>query len=151
MSDIVQQLNIGALIATASAIGPVVDSANSTTTHTGITIDRFSNGMPESMVSAINYAYTGTAGKKVTISSAFYDSADGSSWAAYGSTQASLVVGSTASTQSQSSIGVETFSINLSSARRYIRQDVTTSFTATGVDTCGISAMAIMGGKSVYS
>lgn len=145
------QHGIGQLIASVNALSPytaTAGGAGDNTQQTGITLDRQSIGREYlSAQVAIPYKATLAAAKKVTVSSIVEDSADGASWATYVTGLSSSVVGSTTSTAAQTLNSALTYNVDLGSARRYVRVDVTADLSAANTDTFAFAAVAALGGQ----
>lgn len=151
MADIVLQHNVASYIKPLNAVDPVVVTAGATTNYaykTGNTIDRFAE-LPANYLSAdfiVPYKATMAAGKKATIKQKVEDSADGSSWAAYGPAEVSTVIGSTGATGSQTVRGALALAVDLGSARRYVRFDLQPILSATATDTLDVAGVAALSG-----
>lgn len=150
MSDIVLQRDVGSLGSlkrlSAAAAATAASTGDSTTT-TGATIDRaaFSSGsMPKSLAAAIVYDATLATGKTLSIGYAVQDSADGSTWADYQTaTYAVVATGATAASVAAGELEV---SVNLTSARRYVRLNSAPDLSATQTDTAVTRAVGFFAG-----
>ena len=137
--DIVLQRDVGSLGALkrlSLAASATAASTGDSTTTTGITIDRmsFSGGsMPNDIAAAVLWDATLATGKTLSIGYAVQDSADGANWLDYQTaTYAVVATGATAA----SVVGGEfEVSVNLSSARRFIRFNSAQDLSATQTDT----------------
>lgn len=150
MSDIVLQRDIGSLGSlqrlSAAASATAAGSGDSTTT-TGATIDRagFAAGsMPNALALAVIWDATQATSKTLSIGYAVQDSADGTNWSDYQTaTYAAVATGATAASVAQGSFEV---SVNLSSARRYVRANFAVDLSATQTDTAVARAVGFFAG-----
>lgn len=110
-----------------------VPSSSGGATSAGITIDRFALGRRyQSCKSVVTGRLTGSTVQALSVALAFQHSSDGTSWDNYSTgTNATGTVGSTAATGAQSTDLVAEQSVNLRAARRYVRQSVVPTFSAT--------------------
>lgn len=149
-STIVTQHNIGQLGAlrrlSAAASATAAGTGDSTTT-TGATIDRMgfgSGSMPGSVALGILWDATLATSKTLSIGYAVQDSADGSNWSDYATaTYAAVATGSTAASVLAGQLEA---SIDLSSARRYVRANFAVDLSATQTDTAVARAVGFFGG-----
>lgn len=148
--SLARQYDIGKYIKGVAAIAPatVLSSAGGSATN-GLTIDR--NALPRHCYSAraiVTGRLTGSTQQTVSLASAVQHSSDGSSWDSFSTgTNASAVVGSTGATGAQSTDGTVEQTINLKSARRYIRVNVTPTFTLTSSgDNVALNGVVAFGG-----
>lgn len=150
MSDIVLQRDVGSLGAlkrlSAEATATAGGAGDSSTT-TGSTIDRmgFSSGaMPNSLAFGVLFDATLETGKTLSVGYAVQDSADGATWADYATaTYAAVATGSTAASVVA---GQFEASVNLKSARRYVRANFAVDLSATGTDTAVARAVGFFAG-----
>lgn len=150
MSDLVLQRDVGSLGAlkrlSAAASATAAGTGDSTTT-TGATIDRFgfSNGSrPDSMAFGVAWDATLATGKTLSIGYAIQDSADGSNWSDYQTgTYAAVGTGSTAASALS---GMFEASVNLTSARQYLRGNFALDLSATQTDTAVARAVGFFAG-----
>jgi hypothetical protein len=151
MADIVQQHNIASYIKPIDAVDPVVVTAGATTNYAyklGNTIDRYAQ-LPANYLSAdfiVPYKAVLAAHKKATINQKAEDSADGSTWAAYGPAQQATAIGSTGATGAQTLRGAIGFGVDLGGARRYVRFDLQPVLSATATDTLAVAGVAALSG-----
>lgn len=150
MSDIVLQRDVGSLgslkrlSASASAVAAGTGDAATTT---GATVDRmgFSSGsMPNTLAAAIIYDATLASGKTLSIGYAAQDSADGSNWSDYQT--ATYAVVATGPSGGGAVSGEMEISVNLTSARRYVRLNSNPDLNAAGTDTAVTRAAGFFAG-----
>lgn len=151
MSDIVLQKDVAGLgsILRLSAHGAATaGGAGDATTVTGVTVDRFSIGngsMP--IVANVGVAYEATlaSGATLSIGYAVQDSVDGSTWADYQT--ATYAVVATGPNGGGAKTGVfDLGSVNLSSARRYVRLNYMPDLSAANTDTANTRAIGFVAG-----
>jgi len=140
MSDIVLQRDVASLgtpLRLSAAGSQTAGGAGDATTVTGVTVDRFSIGngsMPLVANMAVAYEATLASGATLSIGYAVQDSADGSTWADYQT--ATYAVVATGPSGGGAKNGVfDLGSVNLSSARRYVRLNYNPDLSASGTDT----------------
>jgi hypothetical protein len=152
MADIVLQHNAASYIKAIDAVDPVVVTAGATSNYaykTGNTITR-SSLLPANYLSAdfiVPYKATLAAHKKATIKMKVEDSADSSSWAAYGPSEVSTVIGSTGATAAQTLRGALALAVDLADARGYVRFDLQPILSATATDTLAVAGVAALSGS----
>lgn len=142
--------NIGQLAAlkrlSAAASATAAGTGDSATT-TGATIDRFgfgTGGIPSSMILGVAYDATLATDKTLSIGYAIQDSADGTTWADYATaTYATVAVGTTGASVAA---GMFEASIDLGSAKRYVRANFAIDLSATGTDTAVARAVGVFSG-----
>lgn len=150
MADMVLQKDVGALGAlkrlSAAASATAASTGDSTTT-TGATIDRMGFGagsMPNVLAAAVAWEAVLATGKTLSIGYAAQDSADGTNWSDYQTaTYAAVATGSTAASALAGEFEV---SVNLSSARRYVRFNFAEDLSATQTDTSAARAVGFFAG-----
>ncbi|MFO1126362.1 MAG: hypothetical protein U1E25_14535 [Methylocystis sp.] len=150
MADLVLQRNVGALGAlkrlSAAAAATAASTGDSTTT-TGATIDRFGfsgGARPDSLALGVAWDATLATDKTLSIGYAVQDSPDGSNWSDYQTaTYAAVATGSTAASVAA---GMFEASVNLTSARRYVRANFAIDLSATQTDTAVARAVGWFGG-----
>jgi len=150
MADIVLQHDVGSLGAlrrlSAAAAATAGGSGDATTT-TGVTIDRvggFSAGsMPDSMVLGVVWDAVLATSKTLTVGYAIQDSADGSTWADYQTGSTVVATGSTAASASSGQVEV---SVDLGSAKQYVRANTAPDLSATQTDTCVTRSVGFFAG-----
>lgn len=152
MSDIVLQRDVGSLGSLkrlSAAATAVAAGTGDAATTTGATIDRasFSAGsLPKSLAAAIVYDATLASGKTLSIGYAAQDSADGTNWSDYQT--ATYAVVATGPSGGGAVSGETEISVNLTSARRYIRLNFAPDLNATGTDTAVARAVGFLAGFS---
>ena len=117
---------------------------------TSATIDRYSftQGRGQSAVFVMQVTATMASGETAAVSCKFEDSADSSSWAAFGAAMSTTTIVSSAGGAVTAKSGTVQYGINLSSARRYIRVKLTTNLSASGTDTALSCGVVVVGGQS---
>jgi hypothetical protein len=139
--------SLGSLKRLSAAASAVAAGAGDATTATGVTIDRmaFANGsMPNSLALAFPFEAVLATAKTLSIGYAVQDSADGSNWSDY-QTAAPAVV-ATGSTAASAAAGQLEVSVNLTSARRYVRANHAPDLSATQTDTAASRAVGFFAG-----
>ena len=104
-------------------------------------------------VACFGVAATLAAAATVSVVANFQDSTNASTWADYGSTYASVVLGATDSTAAQTVRDCAQFDVDLGAARRYVRVQVTPTLsdpTSTS-DVVTLSGILVVGGPPVLS
>ncbi len=143
--------DVGSLITSRVASAPVSATAGGSgdaTAVTGLTIDRQALGLPQSAQIAVLCQATLAATKTLSITALkVEDSADGSTWADYMVLSAPGVV-ATGATGGSTESGQAAASVDLSSARRYVRVAFTPDLSATATDTATLLAAWVFGGFS---
>lgn len=150
--DIVGIKNIGSYIDPVVSIAPNTVTAPVATQQTGVTIDRLkaANGiMYRSAVFTTTVKGVLAAHKKLTIARKFENGPSTSTWSAYGTAPTNVVIGSTSATAAQTISQAINDALDLNAAGRYVRCDVTPTFSATSVDTCALANIAILGGADL--
>lgn len=150
MADIVLQRDVGSLGAlkrlSAAASATAAGTGDSTTT-TGVTIDRMgfpSGSMPNVLAAAVAWEAVLATGKTLSIGYAAQDSADGTNWSDYQTaTYAAVATGSTAASALAGEFEV---TVNLTSARRYVRFNFAEDLSATQTDTSAARAVGFFAG-----
>jgi methyl coenzyme M reductase beta subunit len=150
MPDIVLQRDVGSLGALkrlSAAATAVAAGSGDSTTVTGVTIDRmnFPNGsMPNSLAAAVAWDAVLATSKTLSLGYAVQTSDDASSWTDYQTaTYAAVATGSTAASAANGEFEV---SVNLTSARRYVRFNFAQDLSATQTDTSAARAMGFFAG-----
>lgn len=150
MPDIVLQHDVGSLGAlkrlSAEASATAASTGDSTTT-TGVTVDRFAAsgaGIANSLALAVLYEGALATDKTLSIGYAVQDSDDGSTWDDYQT--ATYAVVATGSTGSSAVAGQLEASVDLSSARRYVRANFALDLSATQTDTASARAAGFFAG-----
>lgn len=153
--------DIGAHLATVAAYNPIVLNAGTTAEDNaeinGFSVDRElvnpSKSLQLSCQSVVQYSYSLAAAATIALKFNLQDSASsGGTYADYddikGSTVQSKTVGSTGSTASQSGNGVLRGNFDLSGAKRFVRMQVTATFTgtSTGSDDLDVGGVMVLGG-----
>jgi hypothetical protein len=151
--NIVVQKNIGAVVAFARAGAASTATAGGTGDATAVVggwIDREAIGanyaggsLPLSAAFGLAYTATLAAGKSLSAALLVEDSADGSTPNTYLSVPAAVIASSAAG---GTVTGVGNFSVQLGSARRYVRFTWTPDLNATSVDTASLFPMLVFGG-----
>lgn len=150
MNDIVLLRDVGSLGALkrlSAAASAVAAGTGDSTTTTGATIDRmnFPNGsMPNSLALAFPWEAVLATSKTLSIGYAVQDSADGVTYADYlTATYAVVATGSTAASASSGELEV---SVNLTSAKRFVRANHALDLSATQTDTAASRAVGFFAG-----
>jgi hypothetical protein len=153
MADIVLQRDVGSLGAlkrlSAAAAATAASTGDSTTT-TGVTIDRMnfpSGSMPNSLAAAVAWEAVLATSKTLSIGYAVQTSDDGSSWTDYQT--ATYVAVATGSTAASAAGGEFEVSVNLTSARRYVRFNFAQDMSATQTDTSAARAVGFFAGFDI--
>lgn len=138
---------LGALKRLSAAASATAAGAGDSSTTTGATIDRMgfgSGSMPMNLDFAVLWEATLATGKTLSVGYAVQDSPDGANWSDYATgTYAAVATGSTAA----SALAGETeVSVDLSSARRYVRGNFALDLSATGTDTAVARAAGFFAG-----
>jgi hypothetical protein len=139
--------SLGALKRLSAAASAVAAGAGDSTTVTGVTIDRmgFPNGsMPNSLALAFPWEAVLATAKTLSIGYAVQDSADNSNWSDYQT--ATYAVMATGSTAASAAAGQLEVSVNLTSARRYVRANHALDLSATQTDTAASRAVGFFAG-----
>lgn len=151
MADIVLQRDIaslGALLRLSAASAATAAGTGDATTVTGVTVDRlgFGNGsMPNVINPGVCYEATLASGATLSIGYAIQDSADGSTWADYQTATYAVVATGPSGGGARSGV-FDLGSVNLSSARRYVRTNYIPDLSATGTDTAVFRAVGFAAG-----
>ncbi len=145
MSDITLQRNVGSLLTVRRGGGSIAQTAGSTALNTGATINRASINTPLSAVFATLGEATLASGETVSVATTVQDSADGTTWAGY-ATETAVVVGTGPSGGGAVNFQ-HSFSVDLSSARQYVRAMTTPSLSRSGTDTCVMRSVVVFGGE----
>jgi hypothetical protein len=149
MAGIVLQRDVGSLGSLkrlSAAATAVAAGAGDATTVTGVTVNRagFSTGsMPLSLALSIAYEGVLATSKTLSIGYAVQDSADGSTWADYLTGTSVVATGSTATSAVAGELEV---SVNLTSARQYVRANHAPDLSATQTDTAATRAVGFFAG-----
>jgi len=117
----------------------------------GVTIDRnaLTQGRGQSAVLAILVKATmASAATTAIVTANFQDSANDSDWTDYGTALGATTTHSAAGGALTASSAVAKLSVNLASARRYIRAQVMCDLSASGTDTALISSVIIIAGQA---
>jgi hypothetical protein len=139
--------SLGALKRLSAAASAVAAGTGDSTTVTGVTIDRmgFPNGsMPNSLALAFPWEAVLATAKTLSIGYAVQDSADNANWSDYQT--ATYAVVATGSTAASAAAGELEVSVNLSSARRFIRANHALDLSATQTDTAASRAVGFFAG-----
>ena len=142
--EIVTQFNIGGIVFPLSGVRPQSASAG---TINGASIDRMAHEMPLSCVVHQNVGAVGGAPTTTSVITKLQDSADGSTFADYAPASANAVVQATAAVTAANTDN--SMSVNLSSARRYIRAVTTVAFTGGTSPTALVAAMVLLSGENL--
>ena len=142
--EIVTQFNIGGIVFPLSGVRPQSASAG---TINGASIDRMAHEMPLSCVVHQNVGAVGGAPPTTSVITQLQDSADGSTFADYAPASANAVVQATAAVTAANTDN--SVSVNLSSARRYIRAVTTVAFTGGTSPTALVAAMVLLSGENL--
>jgi hypothetical protein len=138
--------NIGAVTTARLALAPSAQTAGATASATGLSIDRFSLvSPPNSALFCAGYTGNLATGKTLSISLDVQDSADGVNFSDYATTAAQVVA--TGTTGSSAVAGQVTFSVNLTSAREWVRLITVPTLSATQTDTCTVFGTVTFGGQ----
>jgi len=151
MSDIVLQRDVaslGAILRLSAAASATAGGTGDATTVTGVTVDRFSIGngsMPLSANMGVAYEAVLASGATLSIGYAVQDSADGTTFADYQT--ATYAVVATGPSGGGTKTGVfDIGSVNLSSARRYVRLNYIPDLSAANTDTANSRAIGFAAG-----
>lgn len=162
MTNLAHMRDLGAQLSVKMVLTPrVIDGG--TTTEDGVevsstAIDRLADTQHpyQSMVVAVPYSFTAIATNTGSITSNVQHSDNSSAgWEDFddkdGSTANSVTLGSTASTAAQTTDSVLKYDVDLSSAKRYVRVQVTPSLsgTSTETDDLDIAGVVVLGGGNV--
>ena len=112
----------------------------------GETVDRFAlGGRNQSAKMIVAVQATLTSDKTITIEGNFQDSTNDSDWVDHGAALAAATVctGQTGGTEEE---GVIELDVDLSSANRYVRIQVTPDMSHTGTDTALVAGVIVFGG-----
>jgi hypothetical protein len=150
MTDMLVSKNIGALVTVKNGSTNNTLTAAGTgdnTAKTGVGLDRqgLGAGMPMSMVASVLFDATLASGSTLTTIITVSDSADNSTFAAYASEAAAVVIATGPSGGGVVS-GCHSLAVDLSSARRYVRVDHVPDLTRAGTDTAITRAVAVLAG-----
>lgn len=151
MSDLVLQRDVaalGSLLRLSAASSAVAGGAGDNATVTGVTIDRlgFGNGSLAGVLNAgVAYDAVLAAAATLSISYVVQDSDDGVTFASYRTGAASVVATGPAGGGAVNGV-FDIGSINLSSARRYIRLNYTPDLSAANTDTAALRAIGFAAG-----
>lgn len=169
MADLALQRNLGAYFTPKALSNPVVWTAagtGDTTLNTGISVDRgaFSNGaLPFGVDADVIYSATLASGATLTLLLDLQTSADNTNWSDYASQAATVVatgpsgggkvtgvarltVSSGGSSNMAGNNPDKSPGVDLSTAKRYVRLNVTPDLSATGTDTGVLVAVGYFGG-----
>jgi len=151
MSDIVLQRDVaslGALLRLGNGSSATAGGTGDATSVTGATIDRFSIGngsMPNVANVGVIYDAVLASGATLSIGYAVQDSGDGATWADYQT--ATYAVVATGPSGGGTKTGVfDIGSVNLSSARRYVRLNYMPDLSAANTDTASFRAIGFAAG-----
>lgn len=139
---------LGAILALSAASAATAAGTGDATTVTGRTVDRFALGggsLP--LVANLGVAYEATlaSGATIKFGYAVQDSADGSTWADYATaTYATVAAGPSGGGAVSGTFDIG--SVNLSSARRYVRLNYNPDLSAGGTDTAVARAIGFFAG-----
>jgi hypothetical protein len=139
--------SLGVLKRLSAASSATAGGTGDSTTTTGVTIDRFGfskGGLPGSLSAAIAWEAVLATSKTLSFGYAVQDSADASTWADYQT--ATYAVVATGSTAASSLAGEFEVSVNLGSARRYVRMNYATDLSATQTDTAAARSVGFFAG-----
>jgi hypothetical protein len=150
MAGLVLQRDVGSLgsLKRLSAAGTATaGGTGDATTVTGITINRAGGfpaaSMPLSLALSIPYEAVLATSKTLSIGYAVQDSADGANWSDYQTGSSVVATGSTAASAVSGELEV---SVNLTSARQYVRANHAPDLSATQTDTAATRAVGFFGG-----
>lgn len=151
MADIVLQRDIaslGALLRLSAGSAATAAGSGDATSVTGVTVDRmgFGNGSPAGVLNAgVAYEAVLASGATLSIGYSIQDSADGTTFADYQT--ATYAVVATGPSGGGTKVGVfDLGSVNLSSARRYVRMVYNPDLSAAGTDTASFRAIGFAAG-----
>ena len=150
MSDIVTQRNIGAMVSVkraTTAVALTAAGSGDATAVTGITIDRFTLNMPMSLVATSVGEATLSSGATLSLLTDIKHSDDDTTYTSLTS-EASTVIVTGASGGSVASGFSHSVSVNLSSAKRYVKICPTPDLSAAGTDTAVLRVVAVLGGEN---
>jgi len=152
------QRDIGAYLLCKNALNPVTLNESSTAENgiwqNGVSVNR-ANTTPDTTLYlsgkiAVPISYSLAAAETATAKVQLQDSAAGSTWAVVtdkdGSTAASLILGSTASTAAQTGNVILATDVNLAKCRQYVRIRLKVTFTGTSTNDADVGGVLIMGG-----
>ena len=159
MNSIAFQRDVGAFIVGKNALNPqTITTTGDGSEKTGYSIDR-NDDTSDPFLSAkviIPYSASLAAGNTLTLKSNAQDSSStASGWADYddkdGSTANTATIGSTGSTAAQTLSGVLEYDLDLSSAKRYLRVQVTPTLSgsSTESDDVDLGGVMVLGGANV--
>jgi hypothetical protein len=155
MVNVAFQRDVGAYLKASNALNPATfTTTNDDAEQTGTNIDReaFSNHPALSCKVIIPYNASLAATETLTVVSNFqHSSASSAGWADFddkdGSTQNSVVT-TTGTTAATTPAAVLTYDVDLSSAKRWVRIQITPTLSAASADTCGIAGTIVFGGEN---
>ena len=139
---------LGALVRLADASSATAGGTGDATSVTGATIDRlgFGNGSPAGVMNAgVFFEAVLASAATLSIGYAVQDSADGTNWTDY-QTATYAVVATGASGGSTAKGTFDIGSVNLSSARRYVRLNYKPDLSAANTDTANFRAVGFAAG-----
>lgn len=140
---------LGVILALSAASAATAAGTGDATTVTGRTVDRFSLGggsMPNVANMGVAYEATLASGATLKFGYAVQDSADGSTWADYQTATYSAAVATGPNGGGAVSGTFDIGSVNLSSARRYVRLNYNPDLSAGGTDTAVARAIGFFAG-----
>lgn len=150
--NIVLQKDVAALGQLVRLSAPSAATAGGTgdaTTVTGLTIDRFALGggsMAQDAAVGVIYEATLASGATIRFGYAIQDSADGSTWADYQTATYSAAVATGPNGGGAVGGVFDIGSVNLTSARRYVRLNYNPDLSAGGTDTAVARAVGFFAG-----
>lgn len=151
MSDIVLQRDVaslGSLLRLSAAATATAGGTGDATTVTGATVDRFGvvpGSFPNVMNAGVVYEAVLASGATLSIGYAIQDSADGTTFSDYQTATAAVVATGPSGGGTKSGV-FDLGSINLSSARRYIRLNFYPDLSAANTDTAAFRAVGFSAG-----
>jgi len=137
------------LVKSASVVTAVTAGGSGDATEVdGTSIQRSALGsMYESVKVVVHGVTTLQAAETLSVAANLQDSADGSSWADFGTAVASAVVATGVTTAA----GFEsTYDFDIRAARDYVRVQFTPSISTADTDTASIGAVMVLGGATEY-
>jgi hypothetical protein len=143
------QHNIGAYLKGAHALANTAQGATNEAEVDGTSLDRDALGtMYHSAKLVVAVQATLQSGTTVAVAANFQDSANDSDWTDYGTALASTVVGTGPAGDGEVEAVAE-LDVDLATADRYIRVQVTPLFSATDTDTGLFAGVVVFGGGAV--
>jgi hypothetical protein len=142
-----QQHDIGAYLGSAPGIASTAQTAGANAAINGKTFDRRAQSDRFHSVMIVGQLQaTLASGKTASVALKLQDSANDSDWTDYGTALAATQSHDAAGGAITALSNTVHHSVDLATARRYIRMVVTPSMSATDTDTCVATGVMVMGG-----